>query len=168
MIWKEISGYEGLYEVSDTGLVRSLKFGKKRILSAGKQRKGYLAVQLYKDGICKNLLIHRLVASAFIPNPQNLDTVNHKNEDKHNNNISNLEWMTLTDNQNYGTRNKRIAEARSKQVQQLDKSTGELLATFPSIIEAERQTGIAQQSICACCHGKRKRKTAGGYRWSYA
>ena len=166
MIWKEISGYDGLYEVSDTGLVRSLKFGKTRILKPRKRRDGYLSVMLCKDSKYKIMFVHRLVASAFIPNPQNLDTVNHKNEDKHNNNISNLEWMTLADNQNYGTRNKRIAEAHSKQVQQLDKKTGELLATFPSIQEAERQTGIADSNICSCCRGKLK--SAGGYRWSYA
>lgn len=165
MIWKEISGYDGLYEVSDTGLVRSLKFGKTRILKPRKHRDGYLFVRLCKDGKVRQMLVHRLVALAFIPNPQNLDTVNHKNEDKHNNNISNLEWMTLTDNQNYGTRNKRIAEARSKQVQQLDKKTGELLATFPSIQEAERQTGIAGSNICSCCRGKLK--SAGGCRWRY-
>lgn len=170
--WKSIAGYEGLYEVSDTGLVRSLKFGKKRILSPGKQRDGYLAVGLHKDGIHKNLLVHRLVANAFIPNPQNLETVNHKDEDKTNNNVSNLEWMSRTDNLNYGTRNKRLAEARvnnpklSKQIQQLDKKTGKLLATFPSIIEAERVTGINDGNICSCLKGRYK--SAGGYRWRYA
>ena len=94
------------------------------------------------------MLVHRLVAEAFIPNPQSLETVNHKDEDKHNNNVSNLEWLSGTDNLNYGTRNKRIAEAFSKQIQQLDKKTGKLLATFPSIKESERRTGINQNNIC--------------------
>ena len=156
MIWKEISGYEGLYEVSDTGLVRSLKFGKKRILSAGKQRKGYLAVQLCKDGICKNLLIHRLVAKAFIPNPKNLKTVNHIDENKMNNNVNNLEWLSRGDNARY---------SRDKLVVQLDKN-GNVVATFPSSIEAERQTGINRGNICSCCCGKHK--SAGGYVWRYA
>lgn len=156
MVWKEISGYEGLYEVSDTGLVRSLKFGKKRILSAGKQRKGYLAVQLCKDGICKNLLVHRLVARAFIPNPKNLKTVNHIDENKMNNNVNNLEWLSRGDNARY---------SRDKPVVQLSKN-GNVVATFPSIIEAGRQTGIANSHICKCCHGKRR--SAGGYIWRYA
>lgn len=149
--WKSISGYEDLYEVSDTGLVRSLNYnhtGKIKNLKLNRKRDGYLQVMLCKDGKVKMMYVHRLVASAFIPNPQNLYTVNHKNEDKRNNNVSNLEWMTSADNNNYGTRNKRVADALSKQVQQLDKKTGKLLATFPSIIEAERQTGINQNNIC--------------------
>lgn len=158
MVWKEISGYEGLYEVSDTGLVRSLNFnhtGKTRIISPGKQRDGYLAVQLCKDGIRKNLLVHRLVANAFIQNPQNLKTVNHIDEDKTNNNVSNLEWMSHGDNARY---------SHNKPVVQLDKNGN--VVVFPSIIEAERQTGIHQGNICSCCRGKLK--SAGGYIWRYA
>lgn len=124
--WKSIAGYERLYEVSDKGLVRSLKCGKKKILSPGQNGRGYLYVQLCKDGIRKNMFVHRLVASAFIPNPLNLETVNHKNEDKHNNNVSNLEWMSRTDNIAYSR--PQLAE---RPVQQLDKETGKLLATFP-------------------------------------
>ena len=160
--WKSIPGYEGLYEVSDLGRVRSLKFGRAKLLKPGNHGDGYLYVQLRKDGIRKNTLVHRLVAKAFIPNPQNLETVNHKDEDKHNNNVLNLEWMTLADNNRYGTRTARC----SKQVQMFDKSTGKLLATFPSINEAERQTGISDGNICFCCCGKRK--SAGGYVWKYA
>lgn len=118
------------------------------------------------DGKVKMMYVHRLVASAFIPNPQNLDTVNHKNEDKNNNAAGNLEWMTYADNNNYGTRNKRVADALSKQVQMLDKQTGELLAEFPSIIEAERRTGINQNNICQVCKGRLK--SAGSYIWRYA
>ena len=173
--WKAIAGYEGLYEVSDLGRVKSLNYShthKEKILRPVKGRKGYLQVSLYKDGQIKNWRVHRLVAEAFIPNPQCMETINHRDEVKTNNSASNLEWMSQKDNTNYGTRNKRIAEARlnhpafSKKVQMFDKSTGELLATFPSTMEAERITGIANQSISACCKGKYK--SSGGYIWRYA
>ena len=173
--WKAISGYEGLYEVSDMGRVKSLNYnhtGTEKILKPQNNTHGYLLVDIYKDGQKKASLVHRLVAAAFIPNPNNLDTVNHKDEVKTNNTVTNLEWMSQKDNINYGTRNKRVSEARlnhqsfSKRVQMFDKSTGELLATFPSTHEAERVTGIAQSHICACCNGKRK--SSGGYVWKYA
>ena len=163
--WKSIAGYEGLYEVSDIGRVKSLKHGKERILKPKKTHGGYLLVTLCKDGRHKTITVHRLVATAFISNPSNLETINHKDEDKTNNTISNLEWMSKKDNINYGTRNKRVAEALSKQVKMFDKKTGELLETFPSTREAERITGIAQQSISKCCLGKRK--SAGCYIWKY-
>ena len=170
--WKTVTDYEGLYEVSDQGRVRSLKFGKEKILKPGKTPNGYLRVTLYKDRKRKQMSVHRLVAQAFIPNPLNLETVNHRDEVKTNNFASNLEWMTHKDNNNFGSHNRRVAEARvnhpklSKPVQMLDKSTGELLETFPSTCEAKRVTGIAQTHICACCLGKCK--TAGGYKWQYA
>ena len=163
--WKSITGYEGLYEVSDIGRVKSLWHGKEKILKPGKNNCGYLLVSLYKDGHVKKLTVHRLVAEAFIPNQNNLDTVNHKDEDKTNNTVSNLEWMSRGDNNNYGTRNKRAAESLSKQVKMFGKKTGELLATFPSTHEAEMITGIAHQNICSCCIGRRK--YAGGYVWRY-
>ena len=166
--WKAIDCYEGLYEVSDQGRVKSLgnnKFGKEKILKPQKDTGGYLKVDLWKDGHAKQKLVHRLVAEAFIQNHNNLDTVNHKDEDKTNNVASNLEWMSQRDNNNYGTRNKRAGEALSKQVQMFDKLTGELLATFSSTNEAERVTGIAHQHISTCCKGKQK--SAGGYVWKY-
>ena len=169
--WKKIAGYEGLYEVSDMGRVKSLWHGKEKILKPGKNTSGYLKVNLCKDSQRKTIKVHRLVAKAFIQNPQGLETVNHKDEDKTNNTVSNLEWMSLKDNINYGTRNKRVSETqindknKSKAVQMFDKSTGELLATFPSLSEAERVTGIAHQSISQCCNGKLK--SAGDYVWKY-
>ena len=169
--WKEIAGYEGLYEVSDLGRVKSLKYGKEKILKPLKHTCGYLQVNLFKDGHGKAIYVHRIVAEAFIQNPNNLETVNHKDEDKTNNAVSNLEWMSKRDNDNYGTRNKRVSEAntnnqkRSKQVQMFDKYTGELLTTFPSTREAERITGISNPHICECCKGKLK--SAGGYIWRY-
>ena len=173
--WRAIAGYEGLYEVSDLGRIKSLgnnKFRKEKILKPGKNNWGYLQVCLCKDCHTKRLLVHRLVAEAFIPNPNNLETINHKDEDKTNNVASNLEWMSIKDNINYGTHNKRVSEARlnhpafSKKVQMFDKKTGELLATFPSTNEAGRVTGIANQSISKCCNGKYK--SAGGYIWGYS
>ena len=166
--WKAIDGYEGLYEVSDIGRVKSLNYnhtGKEKILKPGKNIYGYLHVVLCKDGQKKLSLVHRLVSEAFIPNPNNLKTVNHKDEVKTNNTVSNLEWMSMRDNNNYGTRNKRAAESLSKQVQMFDKSTGELLATFPSTHEAARVTGINQGDISSCCLGKLK--SSGGYVWRY-
>ena len=154
--WKAIAGYDGLYEVSDMGRVRSLKYGKDRILKPFNNTCGYLRVYLCKDGQRKMLLVHRIVADTFISKPQGLDTVNHKDEDKTNNTVSNLEWMSRADNIRYSA---------NKSVQMLDKKTGELLATFPSTNEAGRVTGITQQHISSCCNGKRK--SAGGYVWRY-
>ena len=170
-IWKSIAGYEGFYWVSDLGRIKSLKHGKEKILKPQKNTRGYLQVGLHKDGHTKKTLVHRLVAEAFIKNTNNLTTVNHKDEVKTNNTVSNLEWMSIKDNNNYGTRNKRASETqindknKSKLVQMFDKSTGELLATFPSTHEAERVTRIARQSISSCCLGKYK--SAGGYIWRY-
>lgn len=163
--WKAIVGYEGLYEVSDQGRVKSLRCGKEKLLKPRKVTGGYLQVTLCKEGRGKEMLVHRLVAEAFIPNPNNLETVNHKDEMKTNNAVSNLEWMSPEENCNWGTRNKRIAEAKSNSVQMFDKSTGELLATFPSTMEAERVTRIHQGNICRCCLGNRK--SSGGYIWRY-
>ena len=170
--WKAIAGYEGLYEVSDQGRVKSLKYCKEKILKPWNNKYGYLQVGLHKDGKVEKPKIHRLVAEAFIPNPNNLTTVNHKDEVKTNNVASNLEWMSQKDNNNYGTHNKRASEAKinhpslSKKVQMFDKQTGELLATFPSTHEAERVTGINQGHISECCIGKLK--SAGGYIWRYS
>ena len=155
--WKSIAGYEELYEVSDMGRVKSLKFGKERILKLQKDKDGYLQVGLYKDGHVKKLKVHRIVAEAFIQNPNNLETVNHKDEVKTNNVASNLEWMSRADNKRYSA---------NKSVQMFDKKTGELLATFPSLAEAERVTGIAHSHISQCCLCKRK--SAGGYIWRHA
>ena len=154
--WKAIVGYEGIYEVSDLGRVRSLKHGKEKILKPGNNGRGYLFVVLCKDGKYKNTKVHRLVAEAFIPNPLHLETVNHKDEYKTNNSASNLEWMTRADNKRYSA---------NKPVQMFDKSTGELLATYPSAHEAQRVTGINLGNICLCCNGKYK--SAGGYAWRF-
>ena len=146
--------------MSDLGRVKSLNYnrtGMENILKPGTNHKGYLQLSLYKDGHVKTVKVHRLVAEAFIPNTHGLETVNHKDEVKSNNTVSNLEWMSRADNKRYSA---------NKPVQMLDKSTGELLATFPSTMEASRITDINQGDICICCNGKLK--SAGGYIWRYA
>lgn len=111
--WKDIEGYEGLYQVSNLGRVKSLWFDKEKILKAYKNRYGYLCIGLCKYGKKKTYKIHRLVASAFIENSNNYPEVNHKDEVKTNNNVNNLEWCTREYNHNFGTRNQRVAEKNS-------------------------------------------------------
>lgn len=112
--WRPIKGYEGLYEVSSFGRVRSLdryvktgygsyRLHKGKVLSPGKDKDGYLSVHLFCNGKVHKRLVHRLVAQAFIPNPDNLPMINHKDEDKTNNSVDNLEWCTAKYNTNYGT-----------------------------------------------------------------
>ena len=113
-------------------------------MKPGKTHDGYLHVDLCKDGHKKQTYVHRLVAEAFIQNTNNLGTVNHKDEVKTNNVASNLEWMSKEDNVAYSQ-----PHLAKRSVQMFDKSTGELLATFPSTHEAERVTGISHQNISA-------------------
>lgn len=167
-IWKDIKGYEGLYQVSNLGRVKSLHYrhsNREKILPLQKCRE-YLNVGLSKNGKQTPYFIHRLVAQTFIPNPDGLPEVNHKDENKYNNCIDNLEWISTIDNFNYGTRNKRISEKlinhpnKSKSVQCIE--TGII---YPSAHEAERQTGINFSKICAVCRGDRNK--TGGYHWRY-
>lgn len=174
--YKDIEGYEGMYAVSNKGRVKSLNYhqtGEEHIMTPSTIRGGYLQVHLKQKGH----LIHRLVANAFIPNPDNKPEINHKDEDKTNNNVENLEWRTHEENCNYGTRNKRVGEAitnrsdLSMPVDILDKQ-GEFIRQFPSASEAERwlrTNGFpkaAHQNISDCC--KDKRNTAYGFKWRYS
>lgn len=163
-IWQDIEGYKGLYQVSDLGQVKSFCNGKERVLSAGKTKHGYLTVSLWKDGKKKVCYVHRLVAHAFLPNPDGLTEVNHIDECKTNNVVSNLEWCSHKYNMNHGTRNERAAKARSKAVYQYTLD-GSLVRSYPSVMEAERRAGYSQGFISACCNGKYKQ--AYGYIWSY-
>lgn len=158
--WKNVAGYEGLYQVSDLGRVKSLKYGKVRILKPQPDGDGYPYVTLCREGKRKLIHIHRLVAKAFIPNPLNLPVVNHKDENPKNNTVDNLEWCTVKYNNNYGTCKAR----RSKVVLQYDKS-GNLVREWPSTKEVQRQTGFAQSNISNCCRGKYK--SSHGYIWRF-
>lgn len=177
-IWKPIKGYEGIYEVSSYGRVRSLdryiRKGNRPYCIKGrilKNIKGaYCYVNLHnEDGTAKKYKVHRLVADVFVPNPCNLPQVNHKNENKMDNRAINLEWVTAQQNCNHGTRNQRMSEAlkiqpRCKEVEQLTLDY-QHINTFPSIKGAARLTGIDHTCISLCCRGKTK--SAGGYRWKF-
>lgn len=116
-IFKDIPGYEGLYQVSNLGNVKSLHYNKSNrqvILKPRLNKKGYCRVGLHLKGECKDFFIHRLVAEAFLDNPNNLSDVNHKDECKTNNCVNNLEWLSHKDNMNYGTVKERIAETLKK------------------------------------------------------
>lgn len=113
-VFRPVEGYEGLYEVSNLGRVKSLKWGKERILKPGMDGCGYLKANLYKEGKIKHFMVHRLVAQAFIPNPEGLPQINHKDEDKTNNRVDNLEWCTAKYNSNYGTRIEQMVQSRIK------------------------------------------------------
>ena len=119
-IWKNIEGYEGKYQVSNLGQVKSM-IGQEKVLHPKKHRNGHLQIGLHKDKKRKTMYIHRLVAQAFIPNPDNLPCVNHKDENPSNNNVDNLEWCTQKYNCNYGTRVNRIMEAKKQQYKKIYK-----------------------------------------------
>lgn len=169
-IWKDIVGYEGFYQVSNLGNVRSLdRIDCKNHFREGKVCKkiftedGYYKVSLNKDSIEKRFFIHRLVAIHFIDNPNNLECVNHKDENKINNSVENLEWCTKECNNNYGTRNKRIGEFKSIRTAMIDKNTGCVLMIFKSAREAAKYINGDESSICKVRNGRRK--SAYGYRW---
>ena len=191
--WKDIKGFEGLYQVSNLGRVKSLerdvicKDGRvlhyaEKILKLIRMPRRYLIVYLYKNGTQKLFQVHRLVAEAFLPNPNNLPQVNHKNEKPWHNYIhinedgtvdpekSDLEWCTAKYNINYGTRTHRMAitqlnrKDRSKAVLQFSLS-GVFIKEYLSAHEAHRQTGVNRGNITSCCMGVYK--TAGGYIWRY-
>jgi hypothetical protein len=166
-IWKDIPGYDGKYQVSNFGRIKSFntRNGEVIIKKLNKHKGGYLQVDLWKNSKAKVKFVHRLVAEAFIPNPDNLPCVNHKDEDKTNNCATNLEWCSYTFNNNYGTRNKRLAKTKGKTVLQYDLD-GNLVKEWVSVMEVKRQTGWSQGNISCCCVGKQR--SAYGYKWKYA
>lgn len=178
-IWKDIKGYKGLYQISNLGNVKSLKrniklsnqYGAKfkkrvdeKILKQSINKYGYCSVILSKNNKNKWFSIHRLVALNFIPNPNNYKCVNHKDENKQNNNVENLEWCTYKYNNNYGNRINKVREKTKKKINQYD-INNILIKSWNSIIEASNNLKINRHSIISCCKGKQK--TAGGFKWQY-
>lgn len=177
MQWKEIKGFEGYYEVSDIGTVRSVdrvvydikararKLRGKELklceaIDNTRNTEGYYVVNLRKNGTSNVRFVHRLVAEAFIPNPNNLPTINHKNGNKHDNTVSNLEWATFSENNTHALLNN-LRHPRSNWVVQI--SEGSIVGTFKSVSEASRRTGVCRSAISHCIN--HLTQTAGGYRW---
>lgn len=179
-VWKDVVGFEGLYRVSNTGLVKTVpridslgRNVREIVLKTRHNNRGYVQVHLYKDGKGYMQLLHRVVATAFLPNPTNLPQINHKDEDKDNNALSNLEWCTNLYNRRYGTGYQRSCEKHdykkigmrnAKSVRQLSLS-GDLIAEYASSMLASKATGISPQQIRNCCNGYCK--TAGNYLWQH-
>lgn len=187
-IWRAVVGYEGYYELSNFGQVKSLarvdsrgKIVPERLLKPVKNKDGYLLVNLYKDGKKKQCRVHRLVGMAFADlvgwtedakgRPFEELTINHLNEDKSVNLVSNLQWCPLKYNLEYGTARERAAKTKtngklSKPVYQFTLD-GEFVREWASTIEIQRQTGWNQSAISACCRNVRHYHSAYGYIWSY-
>lgn len=157
---KDIEGYEGLYAITSCGKVWSYK--SKKFLTPRPTKTGYLQVMLYKDGKGLNHYIHRLVAIAYVPNPNDLPQVNHKDENKENNYVNNLEWITHKENNNYGTRNERAGKGHRKPIYcvELDK-------VFESQAQVCRELKINAGQLSCCLKGTHRHKTAGGFHWRY-
>lgn len=171
-MWKRIPEYPR-YMVSDSGEVFSTFTNKK--LKNAISKFGYATVILYKEnGEKHRCMIHRLVASAFLGNPNNFPQVNHINENRMDNRPENLEWCTAAYNINYGGRNAKVSkklrdfkeQTVARRIEQIDTKTGEVVKTWTSMREIERELGFAHSNIYACCVGRRR--TRGGYLWRYA
>lgn len=177
-IWKDIKGFEGLYQVSNLGRIRSThEVTKKRrnqestILKNIISPKGYCWCNLSNGEYRRQFRVHRLVADAFLPNPNNLPHINHKNEVKTDNRVENLEWCDSAYNNNYGTRTHRVAKHFAQAVIQFDLD-GNFVARYPSAQDAQRATNIRQSGICCVANylsgkSKKPRHHAGGYVWKW-
>lgn len=169
--YKDIKGYEGLYQVSNLGNVKSLR--RNIIKKPSINSRGYISINLSVNKVIKSMTIHRLVALHFISNPENKREVNHKNGIKTDNKVENLEWTTSSENVQHGYDSgliirfgkKGADNPRSRPIFQLTLS-GEFVAKFASAKEAARILGAYQGNISQCCNGKIK--TAFGFKWQYA
>lgn len=177
-IWKDIKNYEGYYQVSNYGNVRSITRKREqrhysggtshyvfngKMLTIQKQRNGYCTVDLHKCGKTERKLIHRLVATAFIENKNNYKYINHKDNNPSNNRVDNLEWCTQKYNIQYAYDNGTKIPPHMKEVRQL--KNGKEIATYKSLTEAQRKTGVWWTNISKCC--RKLRNQAGGYQWEF-
>lgn len=175
-IWKDIEGYEELYQVSNLGRIKALRKRVHKIIK-GKEcyplcrekilkisnhnRNGYLKINITKNNIPKTYEIHRLVAQAFIANQNNLPQVNHKNGIKTDNRVENLEWVTVSQNHKHAFENG-LKKPTSKKVIQYSKNN-KFIKQWDSMTEASKKMNICKTDISACARGKIR--TAGGYKW---
>lgn len=166
--WSDIAGYEGLYQISNYGEIKSSYTNK--ILKPNHENTGYLTVALYKSSKVRRCKIHRIVAETFIANEHKKPVVNHKNGDKTDNRVQNLEWATHKENMQHAFATglkvgvNHPNNKKSIPVAQYDKNMN-FVKLYPSINEAGRN-GFRTEEICKCCKGKKK--TTGGYIWRYA
>lgn len=156
--WKDIQGYEGLYQVSRNGEIRRAK-----ILQEADNGKGYKFVFLCKNGKYKRFYIHRIVAETFIKNPMQKNFVNHKNGVRSDNRVENLEWITQSENERHKYRILGFVQKNAKQVEQI--KNGKIIATYPSLHHAARAVNGGTKEIKACCIGKAQQ--AKGFNWKY-
>lgn len=163
MTWRPVVGFESRYLVSDEGTVWSLM--RCRLLKPAIDKYGYEKVGLSDGNKVHSRTVHRLVAQAFVPNPDNLPTVNHINEVKTDNRVINLEWASVADNDNHGTRNERMADTKCRLPVEQIFNDGSVVR-YKGVKDASRKTGVHRGCIARCC--KNTRKTAGGYKWRYA
>jgi len=160
-IWRDAIDYEGIYQISNLGRVRTIK---NKILAIGHYPNGYCYANFTSNGKRTTQLIHRLVAKAFIPNTENKPEVNHKDEDITNNKIDNLEWMTSKENANYGTRNERCALPQRIKVVQLTLNNM-FVKLYDSCTEASQFMNVGRECISRTCKGKQKK--CNGYKFMY-
>ena len=148
-IWKPVPGYEGYYEVSNLGRVKSLRSNRLRVLSPNSRK--YLGLQLYKDGKANSVHVHRLVAEVFCERLEGKDVVDHINSNKNDNRAENLRWVTQKENVRFGSLAKPVVRSDGK---------------FYESVRATAEDGFNAPSVCGCCQGKQK--THRGYSWSYS
>lgn len=174
--WRAVKGYEGYYEVSSLGNIRGIdrevpcKNGTSKCIRGRVMRQsthyknGYKSVMLTSGCKQKRLLVHRIVAQAFIPNPKNIPEVNHIDENKANNTPSNLEWCTHEYNNGYGTKRERLTRCHNKPVRQF--KNGVLIASYESATIAAKAIGGTQSGVSSCCRGDFP--IYKGFTWEYA